>query len=100
MGLLTGAVAMPGGYTGYGGVYRALNVEAETMNAAKQASKMAIFEDESQWGDAETRKERNNPLYVPTFLTGVLQPEQQFNANTYQQQYSPVQYSPSAQAIY
>ena len=52
-----------------------MNVEAETMNAAKQASKMAIFEDESLQGDAETRKERNTALYVPTFFTGVPQTE-------------------------
>ena len=45
--------------SGYGGVYKAMNVEAETMNAARQASKMAIFEDESLQGDAETRKERD-----------------------------------------
>ena len=52
-----------------------MNVEAETMNAAKQASKMAIFEDESLLNDAETRKERNTALYVPTFFTGVPQTE-------------------------
>ena len=64
-----------GPLSGYGGVYKAMNVEAETMNAAKQASKMAIFEDESLLNDAETRKERNTALYVPTFFTGVPQTE-------------------------
>ena len=66
---------MIGPLSGYGGVYKAMNVEAETMNAAKQASKMAIFEDESLQNDAETRKERNTALYVPTFFTGVPQTE-------------------------
>merc|ERR1712137_1274981 len=111
--LLTGAVAMPGGYTGYGGVYKAMNVEAETMNAAKHASKMAIFEDEALQGDAETRRDRNTALYVPTFFTGVPQTElhpvaaahvdsQRFqrDANTYQQQTFYREYSPSARAIY
>ena len=63
--------------SGYGGVYQAMNVEAETMDAAKQASKMAvnIFDDESLNGDIAQRKERNSPLYVPTFFTGVPQTE-------------------------
>ena len=54
-----------------------MNVEADTMNAAKQASKMAvnIFDDESLNGDLEARKERNTALYVPTFFTGVPQTE-------------------------
>ena len=50
-------------------------VEPETMNAARQASKMAIFEDESLQGGAETRQERITALYVPTFFTGVPQTE-------------------------
>ena len=58
--------------SGYGGVYKAMNVEAEKMNAAKKASKMAIFEDESL---QVPRKERNTALYVPTFFTGVPQTE-------------------------
>ena len=63
--------------SGYGGVYQAMNVEAETMNAAKQASKMAvnIFDDESLSGDIAQRKDRNGALYVPTFFTGVPQTE-------------------------
>ena len=63
--------------SGYGGVYQAMNVEAETMNAAKQASKMAvnIFDDEVFNGDIEERKWRKFPLYVPTFFTGVPQSE-------------------------
>merc|ERR1711911_474474 len=73
--LVARAVSMPGGYTGYGGVYKAMNVAPETMNAARQVSKMAIFEDESRQGDAETRRERNTALYVPTFFTGVPQTE-------------------------
>ena len=62
--------------SGYGGVYTGMNVETETMNAAKQASKMAnLFDDESLNLDIEQRKERNSPLYVPTFFTGVPQSE-------------------------
>ena len=63
--------------SGYGGVFKAMNVEADTMSAAKQASKMAvdIFEDESLQGDNTRRKERNTPLHVPTFFTGVPQSE-------------------------
>ena len=62
--------------SGYGGVFKAMNVEADTMSAAKQASKMAvdIFEDESLQGDNTRRKERNT-VYVPQFFTGVAQTE-------------------------
>ena len=64
-------------------------VEPETMNAARQASKMAIFEDESLQGGAETRQERITALYVPTFFTGV--PQTEFHpaaaANFYSQRF-------------
>merc|ERR1719362_723005 len=107
LALVAGAVAKPGGYTGYGGVYQAMNV-------AKQASKMAvdIFEDESLQGDNTRRKERNT-VYVPQFFTGVAQTELnpvaaahvesnrfQRDANTYQQQTFYREYSPSARAVY
>ena len=63
--------------SGYGGVFKAMNVEAETMSAAKQASKMAvdIFDDESIKGDNTQRRERNSPVYVPKFFTTVAQTE-------------------------
>ena len=62
--------------SGYGGVYKAMNVNADTMDAAKQASKMAnLFDDESLQGDIAQRAERNSPMYVPTFFTGVPQTE-------------------------
>merc|ERR1719350_2057921 len=108
LALVAGAVAKPGGYTGYGGVYTG-------MNAAKQASKMAvdIFDDESLQGDIAQRAERNSPLYVPTFFTGVPQSEPhpvaaahadsnrfQRDANTYQQQTFYREYRPSARAVY
>ena len=63
-------------FSGYGGVYSGMAVEAEAMNAAKQASKMAvdIFNDESLDGIAATRGERK-AVYVPTFFTNVPQAE-------------------------
>jgi hypothetical protein len=101
--------------SGYGGVYTGMNVESEAMNAAKQASKMAvdIFEDESLDFEAAQRKERNSVGYVPTFFTGVPQTELhpvaaaavdsnrfQRDANTYQQQTFYREYSPSSRAVY
>merc|ERR1711941_131454 len=96
------------GYTGYGGVYNGMAVEAEAMNAAKQASKMAvdIFNDESLDGIAATRGERK-AVYVPTFFTNVPQAAahpvaaahaesnrfsrdaQQFQPQTFYREYSP-----------
>ena len=64
---------MNGSVPGYGGVYKAMNVEKETMSAAKKAAQDAIFDDASLKSEAETRKERNTALYIPTFFTGVPQ---------------------------
>ena len=50
-----------------------MNVDAASMSAAKKAAKDAIFEDAELKTAAETRKERNTALYVPTFFTGVPQ---------------------------
>merc|ERR1719232_2012610 len=105
--LVAGAVARPGGYTGFGGVYK-------NMNAAKKAAQEAIFDDASLNGGVETRKERNTALYVPTFFTSVPQTELhpvaaahvadstriQRDANTYEQQTFYREYSPSSRAIY
>merc|ERR1719232_1937408 len=104
--LVAGAVARPGGYTGFGGVY-------DSMSAAKKAAKEAIFEDSSLNGPTERRKERNTALYIPTFFTGVPQDDlnplaaahvsgqrTQRDANTYQQQTFYREYRPSARAIY
>ena len=62
---------------GYRGVYQAMNVEADTMSAAEQASRIAvnIFDDESPSGDIDQRKERKSTVYVPKFFTGVAQTE-------------------------
>merc|ERR1719350_449674 len=99
LALVAGAVAKPGGYTGYGGVYTGMNVD--------------IFNDESLDGDLAERKVRNSVGYVPTFFTGVPQTELhpvaaaavdsnrfQRDANTYQQQTFYREYRPSARAVY
>merc|ERR1711953_1473904 len=74
------AVAAPGGYTGYGGVYKNMNQGADYMNHAKSAAKMAInlFEDESLNFDEEIRPARK-AVYVPTFFTSVPQQPQASN---------------------
>merc|ERR1712203_1205167 len=74
------AVAAPGGYTGYGGVYKNMNQGADYMNHAKSAAKMAInlFEDESLNFDEEVRPARK-AVYVPTFFTSVPQQPQASN---------------------
>merc|ERR1712172_225175 len=74
------ALAAPGGYTGYGGVYRNMNQGADYMNHAKSAAKMAInlFEDESLNFDEEIRPARK-AVYVPTFFTSVPQQAQANN---------------------
>merc|ERR1712203_1130647 len=68
------ALAAPGGYTGYGGVYKNMNQGADYMNHAKSAAKMAInlFEDESLNYEEEARPARK-AVYVPTFFTSVPQ---------------------------
>merc|ERR1712158_153607 len=67
------ALAAPGGYTGYGGVYKNMNQGADYMSHAKSAAKMAInlFED-------EVRPARK-AVYVPTFFTSVPQQPQASN---------------------
>merc|ERR1712227_1130616 len=69
--LVAGAMARPGGYTGYGGVYQQMNVDAQTMEGAKGAAKMAvessIFNDESLTGALEQRNVRK-ATYVPNLL--------------------------------
>merc|ERR1712203_1213923 len=74
------AVAAPGGYTGYGGVYKNMNQGADYMNHAKSAAKMAInlFEDETLNFDEEIRPARK-AVYVPTFFTSVPQQPQASN---------------------
>merc|ERR1739842_146496 len=61
------ALAAPGGYTGYGGVYKNMNQGADYMNHAKSAAKMAInlFEDESLNYEEEARPARK-AVYVPS----------------------------------
>ena len=61
--------------TGYGGVYQQMNVDAQTMEGAKGAAKMAvdIFNDESLTGALEQRNVRK-ATYVPTFFTAQEQP--------------------------
>ena len=50
-----------------------MNVDEDSMSAAKKAAQEAIFDDASLNDGAEQRKERNTDLYVPTFFTGVPQ---------------------------
>merc|ERR1712203_822538 len=74
------ALAAPGGYTGYGGVYKTMNQGADYMKNAKNAAKMAInlFEDESLNFDDEDRVVRK-AVYVPTFFTSVPQEQPAHN---------------------
>jgi hypothetical protein len=52
--LLAATVAVPGGYTGYGGMYKNMNQNADYMHHAKMAAHMAkslaFEEDESLRG--------------------------------------------------
>merc|ERR1719205_508680 len=104
--LVAGAVARPGGYTGFGGVYK-------TMNAAKKAAKEAIFDDITLKDSTGGNRNERKALYVPTFFTGVPQTnlhpvaaahveQDRFerDANTYEQQTFYREYSPSSRAIY
>merc|ERR1712138_328340 len=63
----------PGGYTGLGGLYKNMNQNADYMQAAKHAAKMAvnIFDEvESETVD----RARKSTVYVPTFFTNQPQP--------------------------
>ena len=66
----------PGGYTGLGGLYKNMNQNADYMEAAKHAAKMAvnIFDDESLISVSAQRPARQS-VYVPTFFTNQPQPE-------------------------
>merc|ERR1712212_1187690 len=66
----------PGGYTGLGGLYRNMNQNADYMDAAKQAAKMAVnlFDDESLVDETALRPART-AVYVPTFFTSQPQPQ-------------------------
>merc|ERR1712203_664848 len=83
------AVAAPGGYTGYGGVYKNMNQGADYMNHAKSAAKMAInlFEDESLNIVEEIRPARK-AVYVPTFFTSVPQQPLAAQANNHGARFS------------
>merc|ERR1712123_447662 len=65
----------PGGYTGLGGLYKNMNQNADYMEAAKHAAKMAvnIFDDESLISVSAQRPARQS-VYVPTFFTNQPQP--------------------------
>jgi len=70
------ANCVPGGYTGLGGLYKNMNQNADYMEAAKHAAKMAvnIFDDESLISVSAQRPARQS-VYVPTFFTNQPQPE-------------------------
>eukprot|EP00091_Calanus_sinicus_P008945 TRINITY_DN2124_c0_g1_i3.p1 TRINITY_DN2124_c0_g1~~TRINITY_DN2124_c0_g1_i3.p1 ORF type:complete len:123 (-),score=39.89 TRINITY_DN2124_c0_g1_i3:102-470(-) len=70
------ANAVPGGYTGLGGLYKNMNQNADYMEAAKHAAKMAvnIFDDESLISESAQRPARQS-VYVPTFFTNQPQPQ-------------------------
>ena len=77
------ASAAPGGYTGYGGMYKNMQMHPETMHHAKMAANMAkkfAFEqDESlRVGAAGVRPSRSS-AYVPTFFTSEPQVQNMFS---------------------
>lgn len=74
--MIAGAMAAPGGMVGYGGVYKNMQIDGDSMNAAKNAAKVAvdIFNDESLTDFVEDRKVRK-AVYIPTFFTSVQQAE-------------------------
>merc|ERR1712203_377957 len=58
----------PGGYTGLGGLYKNMNQNADYMQAAKHAAKMAVnIFDEVESETVE--RARKSTVYVPTFFT-------------------------------
>ena len=74
--LAAGALAAPGGMVGYGGVYKNMDIDGDSMNAAKNAAKVAVdlFNDESLVDLEEVRPARK-AVYIPTFFTSVQQAE-------------------------
>ena len=63
----------PGGYTGLGGLYKNMNQNADYMQAAKHAAKMAVnIFDEVESETVE--RARKSTVYVPTFFTNQPQP--------------------------
>ena len=73
--------------SGYGGVYKNMDIAADAMNAAKHASKVAVdlFNDESLVNIDENRNVRK-AVYIPTFFTSVQQEPvagQQLNAQRF-----------------
>merc|ERR1711970_91768 len=58
----------PGGYTGLGGLYKNMNQNADYMQAAKHAAKMAVnIFDEVESETVE--RARKSTVYVPTLFT-------------------------------
>merc|ERR1719402_2068191 len=85
--LVAGAIARPGGHTGYGGVYKNMPIAEDAMKAAEHASKVAVdlFNDESLFNVDEDRKVRK-AVYIPTFFTSVQQQPvavQQLNSQSF-----------------
>merc|ERR1712200_170569 len=71
--LLVVSSAAPGGYTGLGGLYKNMNQNADYMQAAKHAAKMAVnIFDEVESETVE--RARKSTVYVPTFFTNQPQP--------------------------
>merc|ERR1712212_1419257 len=65
----------PGGYTGLGGLYKNMNQNADYMQAAKHAAKMAVnIFDEVESETVE--RARKSTVYVPTFFTNQPQLQQ------------------------
>jgi len=109
--LVAGAIARPGGHTGYGGVYKNMPIAEDAMKAAEHASKVAVdlFNDESLFNVDEDRKVRK-AVYIPTFFTSVQQQPvagQQLNSQrftrdsqSFQGQSFDAAYRPSNRAVY
>merc|ERR1712080_208877 len=75
--LLASASAIPGGYTGLGGLYKTMNQNADYMPAAKNAARMAVnlaFEQDESLIGAEAARPSRSSVYVPTFFTSEPQP--------------------------
>ena len=76
--LLALASAAPGGYTGYGGMYKNMQMHPETMHHAKMAAdmakKFAFEQDESLRGAPVPVRPSRSSQYVPTFFTSEPQP--------------------------
>ena len=75
--LLALASAAPGGYTGYGGMYKNMQMHPETMHHAKMAANMAkkfAFEQDESLRAAPGVRPSRSSQYVPTFFTSEPQP--------------------------